>query len=61
VDKISYLLALGARHVAYYPDGVIEDKPKRKDIAPIICGQEFSRDSVTSIPPHPMKKNPTPF
>jgi poly-beta-1,6-N-acetyl-D-glucosamine N-deacetylase len=50
VDEISHLLALGARHVAYYPDGVIEDKPRRKDIATIISGQEFTRESVTNIP-----------
>lgn len=55
VAEISNLLALGARHVAYYPDGVIEDKPRRKDIATIICGQEFSRDWVTSIPPQERK------
>ena len=35
-EEISNLLAIGARHVAYYPDGVIEDKPRREDIATII-------------------------
>ncbi len=41
--EISYLLSLGARHVAYYPDGVTEDKPKRKDIGGVISGQESVR------------------
>ena len=40
--EISYLLSIGAKHVAYYPDGVTEDKPRRDDIASIISGQEFS-------------------
>ena len=56
VAEISNLLALGARHVAYYPDGVIEDKPRRKDLATIISGQEFTRDWVNSMPPQPPRK-----
>ena len=33
-EEIEYLLSLGAKHVAYYPDGVIEDKPgERRDSA----------------------------
>jgi biofilm PGA synthesis lipoprotein PgaB len=48
-QEITYLLSLGARHVVYYPDGVIEDKPSSKDIGTIISGREFSRDSVTNI------------
>jgi biofilm PGA synthesis lipoprotein PgaB len=41
--ELSYLLSIGAKHVAYYPDGVIEDQPKRDDISSIISGQAFSR------------------
>jgi poly-beta-1,6-N-acetyl-D-glucosamine N-deacetylase len=41
-DEIAYLLSIGAKHVAYYPDGVTEDKPKRDDLASIISGQAFS-------------------
>ena len=44
--EISYLLSIGAKHVAYYPDGVIEDKPKRDDISSIISGQEFSQKMI---------------
>ena len=45
-EEISYLLSIGAKHVAYYPDGVIEDKPRRDDIASIISGQEFSQKLI---------------
>jgi biofilm PGA synthesis lipoprotein PgaB len=55
-NEISYLLSLGARNVAYYPDGVIENEPRCQDIAPIISGRDFSRDSVTSISPQLMTK-----
>lgn len=48
--EITFLLSIGAHHVAYYPDGVIEDRPRSKDIGTIISGREFSRDSVTNIP-----------
>jgi biofilm PGA synthesis lipoprotein PgaB len=41
--ELSYLLSIGARHVAYYPDGVIEDRPKCDEISSIISGKEFSR------------------
>jgi poly-beta-1,6-N-acetyl-D-glucosamine N-deacetylase len=51
VAEITNLLAIGARHVAYYPDGVIEDQPGVRELAPIICGQDFSRDEVTGMPP----------
>jgi poly-beta-1,6-N-acetyl-D-glucosamine N-deacetylase len=44
--EISYLLSIGARHVAYYPDGVIEDKPNRDDISSIISGQDFSQKTI---------------
>ncbi|OPY60359.1 MAG: Poly-beta-1,6-N-acetyl-D-glucosamine N-deacetylase precursor [Syntrophorhabdaceae bacterium PtaU1.Bin034] len=40
-EQLLYLLALGARHVAYYPDGVIEDRPIIDSIAPIVSGQEY--------------------
>jgi biofilm PGA synthesis lipoprotein PgaB len=55
-NELSYLLSLGVLNVAYYPDGVTEDKPRRQDIAPIISGRESSRDSVTSISPQLMTK-----
>jgi biofilm PGA synthesis lipoprotein PgaB len=55
-NELSYLLSLGVRNVAYYPDGVTEDQPRCQDIAPIISGREFSRDSVTSISPQLMTK-----
>jgi poly-beta-1,6-N-acetyl-D-glucosamine N-deacetylase len=42
-EELSSIIALGAKHVAYYPDGVVEDKPRRDDIASIISGQEFIR------------------
>jgi poly-beta-1,6-N-acetyl-D-glucosamine N-deacetylase len=45
-EEIAYLLSIGAKHVAYYPDGVTEDKPRSDDIASIISGQEFSRKMV---------------
>ena len=45
-EEISYLLAIGARHVAYYPDGVTEDKPRRDDIARSSAGQEFSQKMI---------------
>lgn len=45
-EEISYLLSIGAKHVAYYPDGVTEDKPRRDDIASIISGQEFSQKMI---------------
>jgi len=54
--ELSHLLALGAQHVAYYPDGVIEDKPVSRELAPIICGQEFTRDPVLSIQADQTKK-----
>ncbi|MEJ2672933.1 MAG: poly-beta-1,6-N-acetyl-D-glucosamine N-deacetylase PgaB [Deltaproteobacteria bacterium] len=44
VDKINrqlaYLLAHGARHVAYYPDDVFANQPPRASFAPIISGQD---------------------
>ena len=40
-EERSAILALGAKHIAYYPDGVVEDKPGRDGIASIISGQEF--------------------
>lgn len=43
-EEIAYLLSLGAKHVAYYPDGVIEDRPKEDAIAPVISGREYVRD-----------------
>ncbi|MEJ2102470.1 MAG: poly-beta-1,6-N-acetyl-D-glucosamine N-deacetylase PgaB, partial [Desulfobacterales bacterium] len=55
-NELIYLLSLGVRNVAYYPDGVIENQPPVKAIAPIISGREFSRDSVTSISPQLMTK-----
>jgi biofilm PGA synthesis lipoprotein PgaB len=42
-EELSYLLALGARHVAYYPDGVTEDKPGAGAISSILSGHEFVR------------------
>jgi biofilm PGA synthesis lipoprotein PgaB len=42
-EELTHFLALGARHIAYYPDGVVEDKPRRDAIASIISGQEFVR------------------
>lgn len=45
-EEISYLLSIGAKHVAYYPDGVTEDKPRRDDIASIISGQGFSQKMI---------------
>ncbi len=56
VAELTNLQALGARNVAYYPDGVIEDKPKSKDIAPIMSGKEFTPERVLSIPPSPEGK-----
>jgi len=56
VAELTNLEASGARNVAYYPDGVIEDKPRSKDIAPIISGQEFTPERVISIPPSPEGK-----
>jgi biofilm PGA synthesis lipoprotein PgaB len=41
--ELSYLISIGAKHVAYYPDGVVEDKPERDKISSIISGQEFSQ------------------
>ncbi len=43
-EEIEYLLSLGAKHVAYYPDGVTEDQPEGNGIAPVISGQEYVRD-----------------
>jgi poly-beta-1,6-N-acetyl-D-glucosamine N-deacetylase len=40
VRQLTYLLANGARHVAYYPDDVFADKPSAKVLAPIISGQD---------------------
>jgi biofilm PGA synthesis lipoprotein PgaB len=40
-EEMAYLLSLGARHIAYYPDGAIEDKPEGKAIGDIISGREF--------------------
>ncbi|OPY67835.1 MAG: Poly-beta-1,6-N-acetyl-D-glucosamine N-deacetylase precursor [Syntrophorhabdaceae bacterium PtaU1.Bin034] len=48
-EELSYLLSLGARHIAYYPDGVVEDRPKRNDIADIISGQEFIRNKGRTL------------
>jgi biofilm PGA synthesis lipoprotein PgaB len=42
-DELSRTIAQGAKHVAYYPDGVVEDRPRRDGIASIISGQEFIR------------------
>jgi biofilm PGA synthesis lipoprotein PgaB len=49
-DDLSFLLSQGARHVVYYPDGVIEDKPKRDAIASIISGQECLRGAKDKSP-----------
>lgn len=43
-EELTSFLALGARHIAYYPDGVVEDKPRRDDIASIVSGREYARD-----------------
>ncbi len=43
-EEVSYLLSLGVKHVAYYPDGVTVDKPRRDAIASVVSGQEFMRD-----------------
>jgi biofilm PGA synthesis lipoprotein PgaB len=48
-EELSYLLSLGARHIAYYPDGEAEDRPKRNDIADVISGQEFIRNKGRSL------------
>jgi poly-beta-1,6-N-acetyl-D-glucosamine N-deacetylase len=40
VRQLTYLLANGARHVAYYPDDVFADKPSAKILAPIISGRD---------------------
>ena len=45
-DELSYLLSIGAKHVAYYPDGVTVDTPRRDDIASIISGQQFSQKLI---------------
>jgi biofilm PGA synthesis lipoprotein PgaB len=50
-EEISYLLSIGAKHVAYYPDGVIEDKPSRQDIGSVISGQEFTQQLVIGLYP----------
>ncbi len=40
VRQLTYLLANGARHVAYYPDNVFADKPTATALAPIISGRD---------------------
>jgi biofilm PGA synthesis lipoprotein PgaB len=42
-EEFSYLLSIGAKNVAYYPDGVVEDEPPANEISSIISGQEFSQ------------------
>ncbi|MFZ2088150.1 MAG: poly-beta-1,6-N-acetyl-D-glucosamine N-deacetylase PgaB, partial [Desulfobaccales bacterium] len=49
-DQLAYLLALGARHVAYYPDGAIEDLPRKEIVGSIISGREFTPESASSFP-----------
>ena len=43
--ELTYLLANGARHVAYYPDDVFAGRPAVNPLAPIISG----RDEVMKI------------
>lgn len=45
--QLTYLLAHGARHVAYYPDEVYRDQPPAKVMAPILSG----RDEIVKIRP----------
>jgi poly-beta-1,6-N-acetyl-D-glucosamine N-deacetylase len=40
VRQLTYLLANGARHVAYYPDNVFDHKPSASLLAPIISGRD---------------------
>ena len=44
-EEMTYLLSSGARHIAYYPDGVTEDKPAKGEIADIISGRQFLMDN----------------
>ncbi len=39
-QEMTWLLAAGARHVAYYPDNVFEDRPQAEALAPVINGRE---------------------
>jgi biofilm PGA synthesis lipoprotein PgaB len=45
VKQLSYLLANGGRHVAYYPDDVFAGRPSAETLAPIISG----RDEILKI------------
>ncbi|MGQ9688608.1 MAG: poly-beta-1,6-N-acetyl-D-glucosamine N-deacetylase PgaB [Desulfobaccales bacterium] len=47
--QLTYLLAIGARHVAYYPDDVFAHQPAAKVLAPISSG----RDEAVRIRPSP--------
>ena len=40
VRQLTYLLANGGRHAAYYPDDVFADKPSIVSLAPIISGRD---------------------
>jgi len=49
--ELTWLLAAGARHVAYYPDNVFEDQPPAQALAPVISGREdVSRLTVAPQP-----------
>jgi len=41
--ELRCLLAAGARHVAYYPDDVFENRPQWRTLADTISGREFIR------------------
>jgi len=39
-DELTFLLSLGARHVAYYPDDVYRNKPDVDAVAVILSARE---------------------
>lgn len=52
-DELTYLLSLGARHIAYYPDNTYDDKPGVESISAIMSARTDVRLKPLPPPPGP--------
>jgi biofilm PGA synthesis lipoprotein PgaB len=42
-DEMTFLLSLGARHIAYYPDNLFQNRPDPETISPVISARNQAR------------------